>query len=100
MTILTDAQLATARLSLGTDMDEDDLQDRYDRTGDLDTAVVEVLQQRLADLKAAPAQFSTPDYSQNTQANITALEAQIAKLGVGLGSLAFRVVEPPDRRVR
>lgn len=97
MAALTEDQLALARVELGTELNEDDLQERYDRLGnDLPLAIVEVLRQRLADLLAAPASFSTPDYSQTTTENIKALVAQIAELNsAGSGGLSVvRVVQP------
>ena len=96
MALLTDDQLALARVELGTDMDEDDLQERYDRLGDLTAAIAEVLRQRLADLLAAPASFNTPDYSQTTTENIKALTAQIERVGVAgvAGPSVVRIVSP------
>lgn len=103
MAALTEDQLALARLDLGTAVDEDDLQTRYDRlllehepAEALTLATLEVLRQRKADLLADPAQFNTPDYGQNTTKNIDAIDAKIAELGAaaGVGTSVVRVVPP------
>lgn len=97
MPALTEPELALARVELGTAMDEDDLQERYNRLdSDLSAAIAEVLRQRLADLIAAPASFNTPDYGQTTTENIKVLQAQIDKLDAGLvgGVSLVRIVRP------
>ena len=95
MAFLTEAQLAVARVDLGTDMNEDDLQERYDRIGDLTLAIIEVVRQRLADLLAAPADFKTPDYSQNTIKNIDMYEQILHRLKSDFGGIPLvRAVQP------
>lgn len=103
MAALTDAELALARTELGTSMDEDDLQERYDRTLDLNAAITEVLRQRLADFTADPASFNTPDYGQTTTENIKALTAQIDRVASSstVGGLSVvRTVQPLSRYTR
>jgi hypothetical protein len=103
MAALTVVDLAYLHAQLGTDADEDDLQERYDRLGTTAGVVREVLQQRLADLLVTPAQFAVPgEYTQGTGENIKALQAQLAELGGvdGTASLEVRVLPPPPRRLR
>lgn len=100
MAALTDAQLAAARLELGTTINEDDLQERYDRTQSLDAAITEVLRQRMADLRATPASFNTPDYGQSTAENLKALEAQLGSRGAAGSISVVKIVSPVDRPVR
>src|SRR5687767_9623527 len=66
------------KIGTGTPTD-DDLDDVYDRVGSREEVVKEVLETRLADLLANPAQFSVSgEYSQNTGANIAALQKALA----------------------
>lgn len=81
MADLTDAQVAYLTSELGTDVDLDDAQDRYDRSGDVRDVVLEVLRQRLADYVAAPASLRTPEgLTVGTSANITALTDQMKRV--------------------
>lgn len=82
--MLTADQLRYLHDHLGASADEDDLQERYTRLGDLGLVVVEVLQRRLADLAATPAQFSVSgEYSQNTAENIKLLTSKLADFAAG-----------------
>lgn len=98
MAALTEGELALARAELGTTMNEDDLQERYDRLGDVNAAVSEVLRQRLSDLLLDPASFNTPDYGQSTSENIKALQAQLERVGGTAGTVGglstVRIVSP------
>lgn len=81
---LTDEQLAYYRTQLGTVLDVVDLETRYTRLGDDAAVAGEVLQQRLADLLAAPSSFAIPgEYSQSTTENIKAIRAQLDDLLAG-----------------
>lgn len=82
MATLTTDQEQWLRRQVGTTIELTDLQTRYDRLGDLVEVAREVLEQRLADFSADPAQFDvTGTYSQNTGANIKALQDALAALG-------------------
>jgi hypothetical protein len=100
MALSTD-QLVDIRRQIGDTVppSDADLNAIYDRTGDVDELVREVLERRLATLLASPAQFSVAgEYSQSTAANIEALRKQLGDLPGGLTSV--RVVEAPAPRPR
>lgn len=96
MALLTEAQLTYLHDQLGDDADETEMQDRFDRLGDVTLVVTEMLQRRLANLLASPSSFSVSgEYSQNTSDNIKALQAQLAGVGSTSGTLStVRVVKP------
>ena len=97
MAALTSDQLVYLHDHVGAGADEADLQVRYDRTGDLDAVIVEVLRRRLADFAADPAQFSVSgEYSQNTSENIRLLQAKLGEfVGGSVGGLSqVRIVRP------
>jgi len=100
---LTDVQLGFLHDHLGTDADEDNLQERYDRLLDLNKVVVEVLERRLADLLSTPASFSVGgDYSQSTAENIRALTDKLAQFAGGslTGVSRVRMILPVPRDAR
>lgn len=77
---LSQDQIVTIRRAVGDTPDDATLDAIYDRNGgSVDDLVLEVLERRLANLKAAPEQFSIPgEYSQSTKGQMDALEAAIA----------------------
>lgn len=90
---LTLEQSAYFRSQLGTTIDEPDLESRLSRLGDEESVAREVLDQRLADLLAKPAQFAVPgEYSENRGENIKALQSKLAGLGgTGTGSVVTTI---------
>ncbi len=80
---LSPAQLATLRRAVGTRKPTTpELQDIYDRTRSITDTAREVLEQRLADYLARPASMNIPgEYGEDSQANIKALQQQLAILG-------------------
>lgn len=99
MATLTDDQLVYLHDHLGADADETDAQDRYDRLGDLDAVIVEMLKRRISDLSNTPAQFSVSgEYSQNTSENLKALQTKLADFKGGLSTV--RIVKPAARPCR
>lgn len=78
---LTDGDLAYLRSELGEDVDEVDLQDRYDRLGTVAAVALEVQRQRLSAVLAAPAGFTIPGvYSEDNGARIRAMQDRVAEL--------------------
>lgn len=78
--MLSDNDRATVRAEVGDDPDDETLDEIYGRVGTVGGVIYEVLTRRLADYMANPAQFAVPGkYSQNVQANIQALQAQVAR---------------------
>ena len=100
MATLTEIQLVLLHDQLGTDADEIEMQERYDRNNDVNQVMLEMLQRRLADMVAAPACFSVSgEYTQSTGANIDAITAKISQIGSSLGVIAsgrVRIVRPVD----
>lgn len=91
---LTTDQLVHIRRSVGNTPDDAELNSIYDRVGDVDELILEVLETRLANLKAQPDSFSVPgEYSQSTSKQMEMLEGQIAALGGGSGEVRF--IPPP-----
>lgn len=75
-------QVAQLQAELGTSLDFEDLTARYDRLGELDAVITEVLRIRLADLTASPTTFSIPgEYSQDASAQLKSLEARLGLTG-------------------
>lgn len=67
-------QLAYLHSVLGTVSDEDDMQERFDRLGDVRLVAAETLDQRVADATLVPQSFSVPgEYSQDMGASLTML---------------------------
>jgi hypothetical protein len=80
MATLTADQLAEIRDEVGDTPGDADLQETYTRVGTIGGTIYSTLSRRLANLMAAPSSFAVPgEYSQSTQANIQALQAQLAK---------------------
>lgn len=80
MAELAAEQIEEIRDEVGDTPPDADLQAVYDRVESVGATIYSVLARRLANLRAAPASFSiSGEYSQNTQANIAALEAQLAR---------------------
>jgi hypothetical protein len=100
---LSEVQLIRVRRHVGANEPTDaELHAIYDRLGDVDELVLEVLEARLATLTSEPAQFAIPgEYSQSVGENIKALQEQLAKLGWGAaGAARVRIVEPEPRQPR
>jgi len=76
---LTDNDLAWVRSKVGTSAPTTaELNETFDRLGTKEAVVREVLDTRLANLTASPAQFSVSgEYSQDVSANIKALQDQL-----------------------
>lgn len=69
---------------LGTDTNLADLENRYVRLGSARAVALEVLRQRLADLRAQPAAVTVSSVvAVNYTANLAAYERQIAALEAG-----------------
>lgn len=82
MAALTEGQLVTLRRQVGSSPTDGELQLIFDRVGSLTETAREVLEIRLANLRAEPTSFTVPgEYSQDTSGQIKALDAQLAKLG-------------------
>lgn len=82
MAALTEAQLVTVRRQVGNKPTDAVVQATYDRTGTLTETVREILEIRVANLRAAPTSFSVPgEYSQDTAGQIKAIDALLAGLG-------------------
>lgn len=81
MSGLTDSQLQVVRDEIGdgepTDIELDDL---FDRTGSVKGVILAVIKKRLATFAADAASLSVDGYSQNTSANITALQKQLERV--------------------
>lgn len=96
---LTEDQLITIRRAVGDKPDDAALNVIYDRTADVDVLILEVLERRLANLKAVPDSFSVPgEYSQSTGKQIDALQAEVSARG-GSGH-TVRIVDPDPPRPR
>lgn len=89
MASFTDDDLAYLRTKLGSSVNEttnpdvvSDLEDRYDRLGDVKLVVVEVLRERLADIADAlnnPLNFTVVgEYSQDASGNVAFLTRALA----------------------
>lgn len=101
---LTDSQTAffDRKLGRGT-WTTDDIEPRLVRNGyDLTATVREVIEGRLAALRAQPATFAVPgEYSQSTAANIASYETILADLGTsdaGGGISVGRIMRPSLRQ--
>jgi hypothetical protein len=93
---LTQDQVITIRRAVGDTPDDAALEAIYARNGgSVGDLVLEVLERRLANLRAAPDSFSIPgEYSQSTKGQMDALEKQIAALGGGGALGVVSIVSP------
>lgn len=98
---LTEDQIVTIRRSVGDTPDDAALNTIYARNGgSVDDLILEVLETRLANLKAAPDSYSIPgEYSQSTKGQMDALESQIAALGGGASS-TVTILDPVAQNPR
>lgn len=100
---LTQDQIVSIRRKVGNAPDDATLNEIYARNGEsIDDLVLEVLETRLATLRATPDSFSVPgEYSQSTKEQMKQLEGLIASLG---GSTeeggVVRIVDPAMARHR
>lgn len=99
MALSTD-QLVAIRRKVGNTPSDDDLNDIYTRTNDVDELVLEVLETRAANLRLQPDAFSIPgEYSQSGNGQmLKSTEEQIAALGGGSNTVVFHA--PPATRPR
>ena len=82
MAALTVDQLVTVRRRVGRQPVDAEIQTIYDRTGSLTETVREILEIRVADLRANPTSFTVPgEYSQDTAGQIKAIDAALLSLG-------------------
>lgn len=105
MALSTD-QVVYIRRQVGSSPPDADLQAIFDRTGDVDVLVLEILETRYADMLANPTSFSVSgEYSQSTGENLKALQKQIAvwraymaSIGLDPGPVigAVRITTPDD----
>jgi hypothetical protein len=102
MSALTAQDLAYLQSELGTDVDQADLQARYDRLGSVVAVAAEVVKQRLATLIASPSSFTLPGvYSESNDSNIRALQQQQARLdGTRVEELLVAAGPAPTKLVR
>lgn len=77
---LTDGQTAYVRGELGDDADLVDIEARLARTGQLNLAVIEVVRERLANLRSSPTILQVPGLSANNVANLRSLDEQLQRL--------------------
>jgi hypothetical protein len=90
--VLSEDQLVSIRRHVGDQPDDAALNSIFDRVGDVDELVLEVLQIRLANLEANPTQFTVVgEYSQDSSKNLEALTAKVGSIG---GGSRVRIVEP------
>lgn len=96
---LSEDQLVQIRRQVGNKPDDAALNTIYDRTGDLDELVLEVLETRLATWEASPVEFTVVgEYSQDTSKNIDALRSKVGSLGGG--NSRVRIVSPAAKDPR
>lgn len=99
---LTEAQRAFYRTKIGTSFDDADIEARLARLGEDQLVVVEVLEERLADLTANPVSFAVPgEYSEDRSKNVELLEDALddARGQAGLtGSSVMTAVQPAPSR--
>jgi hypothetical protein len=79
---MTDDELFAIRAEIGIaePPDDGDLDEIFSRVGTVAGTASEVLKGRLAVFMAAPASFAVDGFSQNTSANIAALQKRIDSL--------------------
>lgn len=85
---LTNSQLAVIREQIGATSPptDEDLENRFARTGDVQAVILEVLRGRLADFLSGPTSISIPGvYSESHGEAVTALRDQIAGIETGDG---------------
>lgn len=98
MADLTDSDLAYLSTVLGSDLDEGDLQERYDRLGDTRKVASEVLDIRYADLLAKPDSFTIPgEYSETRSKQIDALNARRMQVGRSVVEASYPDTGPCGR---
>lgn len=93
-------QMADVRREIGNKPSDAEVNVIFDRLGDLDETINEILETRLATMLAAPAQFAVSgEYSQSNAENIKALRERLDERGVsGMGELTF--IPAPDPKIR
>lgn len=98
---LTSGQIVTIRRAVGDTPDDAALGAIFARNGgSVDDLILEVLEIRLANLKAAPDSFSVPgEYSQSTGKQIDALERELAARGGG-GNGVVSILDPACQNPR
>lgn len=93
----SEAQLAQLQGELGSNLDEPDLAERYERLGgDVDAVIVEVLRIRLADATQRPTSFTIPgEYSEDRSASVKLLAERLGALDSEVGGGLARIVAGP-----
>lgn len=97
---LTTEQVAYFRSQLGSTIDVVDLEERLLRLGTQEQAVVEAMDQMIADQLAKPLNFTVPgEYGEDRSNNLKLLAAQADSLRtrLPLGDEIVRVVNPVQR---
>lgn len=98
---LTEEQIYTVRRQVGLEPSDADLNDTFDRLGDVDEVVREILEIRAAELRRVPATFAIPgEYSQSTAENLKSLEEQLSELPGTTATGTVRIVPPPSAAAR
>lgn len=97
---LTTDQLSYFRAKLGSTIDEVDLEERLIRLGTQEQAVVEAMDQRIADLQLKPLSFNVAgEYSEDRANNLIAMtkQAEYLRVRLPMGDEVVRVVNPTPR---
>lgn len=82
---LDQGQLIQIRRAIGDKPDDAELQTIFNRTGSVDELILEVLERRLANLKARPDSMNIPgEYSDSVSRQMEALQEEIDKRGGGM----------------
>jgi hypothetical protein len=85
--VLTDEDIAAIKSWVGSEWSTSDIEDRFDRLGNFDEVVLEILNQQIADLSAQPSSFSVPGLSVSQGQNMITLSETIKRFR-GAGGLA------------
>ena len=84
----TEDELAYLRGRLGSTIDEDDLDERYARVGNVPAVAAEVLRERLSDLLDQPTSFALSGvYSESNAGRIAELKSVIFECDADAGIL-------------
>jgi len=100
---LTDVQTAFFRSKLGSSVDLTDVETRLTRLADQFKVVLEILEERRSTLLSRPLSFTVPDYTENSAANVAALNKAIEQAqqdvaaGVDIPESGVRIVVPTIR---
>lgn len=85
---MDEAELAAIRGWVGSLPSDDEIEEIYNRLGNFDATVLEILRTRLADYTSEPSSLSVPGLSISNTSNISALQQLISDFensgGLGL----------------